>query len=351
MQTPAIIHLDVDAFFASVEQRDDPALRGRPVAVGTGVVASCSYEAKRRGVRTAMSLLHARRVCPELRVVPGDYRRYESAGKRILGICHEKVVRVEVAALDDLYLAPPRTHALADAARLAEQWDFEVPARPGINAPEMIDAAHRGELTTLFSVGGNFLEVLPDPAFVEEALARVPLRVHYDIVLSSQMLVDPADSVLLLPAATRYETPGGVTETTTERRVVLSPEIPGRRIGEARPEWEVLLDLARQYGAGASGNSRYPVPVGNRSNLQAQLDEKQQDESLQPGTLDGWTILHQKIGELPPAEREVAMLLFYDGLDQEEIASVMEVSVRTVKRLWQSAKIILRATMDHPDAT
>ena len=135
-------------------------------------------------------------------------------------------------------------------------------------------------------------------------------------------------------------------------------------LGEVRPEntrqllnlaalqvKRILLDLARQYGAGASGNSRYPVPVGNRSNLQAQLDEKQQDESLQPGTLDGWTILHQKIGELPPAEREVAMLLFYDGLDQEEIASVMEVSVRTVKRLWQSAKIILRATMDHPDAT
>lgn len=132
MQTPAIIHLDVDAFFASVEQRDDPALRGRPVAVGTGVVASCSYEAKRRGVRTAMSLLHARRVCPELLVVPGDYRRYESAGKRILGICHEKVVRVEVAALDDLYLAPPRTHALVDAARLAEQLRLKVREETGL---------------------------------------------------------------------------------------------------------------------------------------------------------------------------------------------------------------------------
>jgi len=133
-----------------------------------------------------------------------------------------------------------------NAARFEALWGFDVPQEHGLNAVEMLDAAHAGALDTLFSVGGNFLEVLPDPAHVEEALARVPLRVHYDIVLSSQMLVDPADTVVILPAATRYETPGGVTETSTERRVILSPEIPGRRIGEARPEWEVLLDLARR---------------------------------------------------------------------------------------------------------
>ncbi|MER3439124.1 MAG: formate dehydrogenase, partial [Chloroflexota bacterium] len=71
-------------------------------------------------------------------------------------------------------------------------------------------------------------------------------RVHQDIVVSSQMLVEPADTVVLLPAATRYETPGGVTQTSTERRIMFSPEIPGRRIGEARPEWEIFLDLARR---------------------------------------------------------------------------------------------------------
>jgi len=101
-------------------------------------------------------------------------------------------------------------------------------------------------MDVLVSVGGNLLEILPDPAYVEEALERVGLRVHYDIVLSSPMLVDPADTVLLLPATTRYEVQGGVTETSTERRVVLSPEIPGPRVAEARPEWEVLLDLARR---------------------------------------------------------------------------------------------------------
>jgi anaerobic selenocysteine-containing dehydrogenase len=98
----------------------------------------------------------------------------------------------------------------------------------------------------LFSVGGNFLEVLPEPDYVEDALKRIPLRVHMDIICSTQMLVEPADTVVLLPATTRYEMPGGVTETSTERRVIFSPEIPGPRIGEARPEWEVFMELAKR---------------------------------------------------------------------------------------------------------
>jgi DNA polymerase-4 len=101
---PWIIHLDVDAFFASIEQRDDPSLRKRPVAVGTGVVASCSPEAKLLGVQTAMRLSDARRICPRLIILPGDYRRYEIAGRQILGICLERTPRVETPALDDLYL-------------------------------------------------------------------------------------------------------------------------------------------------------------------------------------------------------------------------------------------------------
>ncbi|MDP7639121.1 MAG: FdhF/YdeP family oxidoreductase [Candidatus Hydrogenedentes bacterium] len=133
-----------------------------------------------------------------------------------------------------------------NAAALSEAWAFDVPTAPGMNAPKMIDAAHRGELDVLFSVGGNFLEVLPDPAFVEEGLARVPLRVHMDIILTNAMLVDPSDTVLILPAATRYEIPGGVTETSTERRVIFSPEIEGPAVGESRPEWEVFEEIARR---------------------------------------------------------------------------------------------------------
>jgi predicted molibdopterin-dependent oxidoreductase YjgC len=130
------------------------------------------------------------------------------------------------------------------AAELSREWGFEVTSAQGLTAPEMLDAAGRGELGVLFAVGGNFRDVLPDPAQVESALGRIPLRIHMDIVMASQMLADPADTVLLLPATTRYETPGGLTETTTERRVVLSPEVPGPRVPGARPEWQVLTELA-----------------------------------------------------------------------------------------------------------
>jgi molybdopterin-dependent oxidoreductase alpha subunit len=142
----------------------------------------------------------------------------------------------------------PGGHAIdgASAAALGELWGFAVPDTPGMIISEMIDAADAGELDVLYSAGGNFLEVLPDPDYVDQALAKVPLRVHQDIVLTNQMFIEPADTVILLPAATRYETPGGVTQRSTERRVMFSPEIEGRRIGEARPEWEIYLDLARR---------------------------------------------------------------------------------------------------------
>jgi molybdopterin-dependent oxidoreductase alpha subunit len=131
------------------------------------------------------------------------------------------------------------------AAELSRRWGFAVPDAPGLSAAEMVEAAGRGEIDVLWSTGGNFLETLPDPASAREALSRVPLRVHQDIVASSQMLVE-GDDVLLIPAMTRYEHPGGGTETTTERRLVLSPEIPGPRVGAARAEWAVFAELGRR---------------------------------------------------------------------------------------------------------
>jgi predicted molibdopterin-dependent oxidoreductase YjgC len=128
------------------------------------------------------------------------------------------------------------------SAALSEQWGFTVPGAPGLTAPEMVEAAGRGEIDVLWSSGGNFLEVLPDPVAVEAALARVPTRIHQDVVVTSQMLV-PGDDVILLPVRTRYEQEGGGTSTTTERRVAYSPEIP-RRVGEARSEWRLFGEVA-----------------------------------------------------------------------------------------------------------
>jgi molybdopterin-dependent oxidoreductase alpha subunit len=133
----------------------------------------------------------------------------------------------------------------SSAAALTERYGFPVGQRPGLTAEEMLEAAAREELEVLYASGGNFLEVLPDPEGVRHALERVPLRVHQDIVVSSQMLVEPAETVVLLPAATRYEQRDGGTETTTERRIAFSPEIDGHQVGEARSEWEIFVDVAR----------------------------------------------------------------------------------------------------------
>jgi len=132
----------------------------------------------------------------------------------------------------------------ATAARWSEVWEFPVKAARGWTAAEMIDHSAAGDLDVFWIVGGNFLETLPDAERCRRALSRPKLRIHHDIVLSSSMLVDGDGDVVILPAATRYECVGGGTETTTERRIIFSPEIPGRRIGSARPEWWAFGEAA-----------------------------------------------------------------------------------------------------------
>jgi molybdopterin-dependent oxidoreductase alpha subunit len=141
----------------------------------------------------------------------------------------------------------------ANAASLGAQWGFAVPSTRGLDASEMVEAARRGDLDVLWSSGGNFLDVLPAPDITRTALARTPMRVHQDIVVTHQMLVDPGDTVVLLPAATRYEQEGGGTSTTTERRVAFSPELDGPRVGEARSEYAIFLDVARRVDPERAG--------------------------------------------------------------------------------------------------
>jgi molybdopterin-dependent oxidoreductase alpha subunit len=141
-------------------------------------------------------------------------------------------------------------------AAFERAWGFALPEARGLTASEMIAAAYRGELDAFWIVGGNFLETLPDPPAVARALERVALRLHQDIVLTSMMLQPAQDSVLLLPATTRYESPGGGTETSTERRLIFSPEVAGRRIGSAKPEWEVFGELAERVRPELRGRVR-----------------------------------------------------------------------------------------------
>lgn len=116
-----ILHVDIDAFFASVEQLRNPRLRGRPVIVGTGVIASCSYEARRYGLRAGMSLGEARRRCPSAVILAGHAQIYRCFADRVFHLCRETAPAVD-AYLDDAYLDLTGTARLypepAAAARL-----------------------------------------------------------------------------------------------------------------------------------------------------------------------------------------------------------------------------------------
>ena len=133
-----------------------------------------------------------------------------------------------------------------NARRFSNLWRHPVSSNPGLKVPQMIETAHEGELKFLYSIGGNLLETMPDRKFVAEALTRVPMRVHQDIVLNSSMLMEAEQAVLILPGQTRYEQRGGGTSTSTERRIRFTPEIPGHPIGESRPEWEIPAIIGRK---------------------------------------------------------------------------------------------------------
>lgn len=131
------------------------------------------------------------------------------------------------------------------AEHFGELWGFDLPTEPGVNTVDLLEAALRDELQGFYCIGGNFLETMPQPERMAEALAKIPLRIHSDIFMTTQMLVEPADTVYVLPTRTRYEQTGGGTETSTERRVIFSPEIPRNDLPETRSEWELLLDFAK----------------------------------------------------------------------------------------------------------
>lgn len=126
----AILHADLDAFYASVEQRDDPRLRGRPVIVGGGVVLAASYEAKARGVRTAMSGTQARRLCPEVVVAQPRFEAYVQASRAVFGIFRDTTPLVEGISIDEAFLdvgglrrlvGPPPAIAASLRARVARE--------------------------------------------------------------------------------------------------------------------------------------------------------------------------------------------------------------------------------------
>jgi DNA polymerase-4 len=128
-----ILHADLDAFYASVEQRDDPWLRGRPVIVGAGVVLAASYQAKACGVRTAMGARTARALCPDAVVVPPRFAAYTAASRAVFEVFHDTTPLVEGISIDEAFLDVNGLRALAGPPPvIAARLRAEVAERVGL---------------------------------------------------------------------------------------------------------------------------------------------------------------------------------------------------------------------------
>ena len=128
-----ILHADLDAFFAAVEQRDDPRLRGRPVLVGAGVVLAPSYEAKAHGVRTAMTVSRARLLCPRAILVKPRFSAYVEASKAVYRVFDDTTPLVEGMSIDEAFLDVRGLRRLAGTPReIARRLRCEVRARVGL---------------------------------------------------------------------------------------------------------------------------------------------------------------------------------------------------------------------------
>ena len=156
-----IVHLDADAFFASVEQAADPRLRGKPVAVGgekRGIIASASYEARRMGIYTPMPGLLARKLCPNLIILPGDFEKYEQFSRWMFSYAQDFTPDVEIASIDEGYfdLTAIRRPAIDIAAtiRQAIQQSLKISVSEGIASNKLVS-----QVASKFKKPGAFIHI------------------------------------------------------------------------------------------------------------------------------------------------------------------------------------------------
>ena len=175
---PEILHADLDSFYASVEQRDDHRLRGRPVIVGSGVVLAASYEAKAYGVRTAMGGRQARRLCPRAVVVPPRMSAYSEASRAVFAVFEDTTPLVEGLSIDEAFLDVRGLERLAGAApeiaaRLRET------VREQVGLPITVGVARTKFLAKVASASAKPDGLLVVPAGSElEFLHPLPVEAH-----------------------------------------------------------------------------------------------------------------------------------------------------------------------------
>ncbi|MDX8049863.1 DNA polymerase IV [Lentzea sp. BCCO 10_0798] len=236
VSTP-ILHADLDAFYASVEQRDDPSLRGRPVIVGGGVVLAASYEAKAFGVRTAMGGARARRLCPHAIVVPPRMSAYSAASKAVFEVFRGTTPLVEGLSIDEAFLDVGGLHRIA-------------------GPPEVIAARLRADV--LAQVGL--------PITVGVARTKFLAKVASGVAKPDGLLVVPADRELEFLHPLPVERLWGVGEVTAAKLHALGLRTVGEVAGLGEAGLVSMLGRAagRHLHALAHNHDPRPVQTGQR---------------------------------------------------------------------------------------
>lgn len=185
-----ILHLDLDAFFCAVEETQNPALRGKPFAVGgkpdeRGVVASCSYAARKMGVRSAMPMSRALRLCPGLVIVPGRHRLYSEVSKKVMEILHDQSGLVEQISIDEAFLdisdVRDEPERLARGLQACIRSELHLPSSIGIASNKLVAkiATEVGKALALKRIKAQGLAEPPNAVTVvpygEEAAFLSPL--------------------------------------------------------------------------------------------------------------------------------------------------------------------------------
>jgi DNA polymerase-4 len=224
---PSVLHVDLDAFFAAVEQRDKPSLRGRPVIVGglgpRGVVSTASYEARRYGVRSAMSMAEARSRCPHAAFLAGRFRAYRAASKIVMAALRELSPVIEPLSLDEAFvdLAAGPGHELSSAGvrALGERLRAAIHDRTGLTAS--VGAATSKLLAKIASE-----QAKPDGLVVVEP--GTELAVLHPLPVRALPGIGPATAERLARLGVR--TVGDLAAVTVEELVNLLGEAHGRSL-------------------------------------------------------------------------------------------------------------------------
>jgi len=232
MTEATILHADVDAFFASVEQRDDPRLRGRPVIVGAGVVLAASYEAKAHGVRTAMGGAQARRLCPQAVVVPPRMSAYSEASKALFRVFEDTTPLVEAMSIDEAFLDVRGLRRLS-------------------GTPSQIAARLREDV----------LERVGLPITVGVARTKFLAKVASGVAKPDGLLVVPPDRELTFLHSLPVERLWGVGPITAGKLHTLGMTTVGQVAKVAEPALVAMLGRASGRHLHALSHNRDPRPV------------------------------------------------------------------------------------------